>query len=202
MGYKTNSSFMIAQDFKTDVSKIDIEQLLQPKLWACLEVDHPEFIMVEYEIRQWLKHNTPAMYALAVENSKRKAFDKLLINAVKAKLVMEQQGITSLRVTPLDRFAKLFNEPIDNTLKTLIRNHYKNHDVEAQFIHRENNSIFANIDPIMLYIRYGESKRIKPLLAKQPNSVYLNLINNLCDETLLLNKLCRSVAKINPPSRS
>lgn len=191
------NTLQIQQDFITDVSKIDVEQLLQPSYWDELAVNHPEFLEIDAEIIAWLQLNMPKIYGLAVESSKRKAHDRILINVIKAKIIMEQQDLAGLRSLHQGRYFKLTSAVFENIYKVLCQK-YKKHDVRPDLIVKKNIVNRMNIEPDELYCRYRgvsnfEVSRLSPILEKQPDSVYLNLISDLHKEAQVLGDIYKSV---------
>lgn len=192
---------LISDQFHTDISDLDFEILLQPKLWPSLE-EQPSYSALDAEIIHWLESNVPEIYRLAVQTSKRKAHDKNLINAIKAKVLFEQLDYVGLRSLQNGRFFNLFGAVFENTFKAL-NQVYKKHDVKSEFVHaRPHTYNRNNIEPDTLYCRYGTSmdselSRIEVLLDMQPDSTYLNLCKTLCLETQLLDDMRRSIETIN-----
>ena len=188
------NTILIAHSFNTDISGIDLDMMIQPKLWPTIE-SNESFIAVESEIVEWLKLNVPETYKIAVESSKRKAHDKILINAIKAKLLFEQSDLIGLLSLQNTRFFNLFAPIFENVLKAVKRAE-KTHDVRSELL-KPTLSLKRNIDASVLYDSFGMTeyplKRVEELLELQPESEYLNFCKTLNLESKLLDDIRRSV---------
>ncbi|OTG87869.1 hypothetical protein [Acinetobacter sp. ANC 3813] len=188
------NTILIAYSFNTDISEIDMDAMIQPKLWPTLEGDE-SFIAVEREIIEWLELNVPETYKIAVESSKRKSHDKILINAIKAKLLLEQSELTGLLPLQKSRFFSLFSPIFENVFKA-VKRAQKTHDVRSELI-KSTMSLKQNIDASVLYDSFGITeyplKRVEELLKAQPESEYLNFCKSLILEAELLDDIRRSV---------
>lgn len=191
----------IGSDFKTDITALDIEVLIQPKLWATLQ-DQPAYTAIDAEIVDWLKKNVPETYRIAVETSKRKAHDQILINAIKAKVLIEQSELAGLRSLQKTRFFNLMSPVFDNVF-SYVKKAEKKHDVRPELVKAAPFSAgqVMNIQAKKLY-SCGSSidyhmEHINEILVDQPDSKYLNLCKTLNLETELLNQIRRSVEEVS-----
>lgn len=197
---------LIARQFKTDISSLDLMKVINPKEWDALSTT-PLFNVLDAEIIDWLKQYTPTTYEIACATSGRKAHDQILINAIKAKILFEQLEYIGLRSMQRSRFSNLYAPIFENTYKYVVKAH-KKHDVKAEFVEYQRISSRDNIDPSNLANSYGfadyTDAKIIALLEKQPDSEYLNLCKKISDEAKLLDGLRRSIEEINfePKDRS
>lgn len=197
---------LIANQFKTDISALDLTQVINPKEWENLSSD-PTFTALDGQIIDWLKQNTPTTYEIACATSGRKSHDQILINAIKAKILFEQLEYVGLRSMQNTRFFNLFVPVFENTYKYVVKA-AKKHDVKSEYVEFQRTSNRYNISPDDLANSFGFSKsteqKINVLLEKQPESAYLQLCKNISDEAKLLDGLRRSIEEISfePKDRS
>lgn len=194
-----NPVILISNFFKTDITSLDFELLIQPKKWPEIESDG-SYHLADDEIIEWLKLFTPTLYRIAVETSGRKAHLRHLINVVKAKLLFEQLDYVGLRPMQLGRFKSLSNTVFENSYNYLKRA-YKKHDVKIKNRCYLSTVGYENISYENLCCCYGYSdyyeKRINEILVKQPDSVYLNLAKSIMDEFKQLDIMRRGIDEID-----
>ena len=99
------NALLIARLFKTDISSLDLMQVIVPKEWPALSAN-PVFNSIDGEIIDWLKQNLPTTYEVACATSNRKPHDQILINAIKAKILFEQLDYIGLRSPFRSNFRK------------------------------------------------------------------------------------------------
>lgn len=197
---------LVGSHFSIDISSLDLMQVINPKEWVTLS-STPVFNSIDNEIIDWLKQYAPTTYQIACDTSGRKAHDQILINAVKAKVLFEQLEYVGLRSMQHTRFFNLFSPIFENTYKYVAKAS-KKHDVKIENVEFQRTSNRNNISPDDLTNRYGFSdyaeRKINALLEKQPESEYLQLCKNICDEAKLLDGIRRSIEVINfePKDRS
>lgn len=194
-----HNDILIAQNFTTDISSLDFETMVLPKAWSELEIN-PAYSAINQEIIEWLEKNTPTIYSLAVESSKRKPHDLALINAIKAKVLFEQLEYIGLRSMQNNRYRNLFHDVFSNIEKCLNAK-FRKHDVKPELITAHKfNPRDINISVDNLFSRYGiteyKSEQLNELLAQQPDSIYLNLVNTVNQEVMILNELSQSILEI------
>jgi hypothetical protein len=197
---------LVGSHFSIDISSLDLMQVINPKEWATLS-STPVFNSIDNEIIDWLKQYAPTTYQIACATSGRKAHDQILINAIKSKILFEQLEYVGLRSLQHTRLFNLFSPIFENTYKYVVKAN-KKHDVQNEYVEFQSISNRYNISPDDLTNRYGFSdyteRKINALLEKQPESEYLQLCKNICDEAKLLDGLRRSIEVINfePKDRS
>ena len=192
---------MIGDEFKTDITDLDIEVLIQPKLWDSLK-GQPSYTAIDAEIIEWLKKHTPETYRIAVESSKRKAHDLNLINAIKAKVLVEQLDLAGLRSLQKGRFFNLM-KPVFENVFSYVKKAEKKHDVRPELVKAAPCSAgqVLNIQANKMY-SCGISfeyymERVNEILVDQPDSQYLNLCKTLNLETELLDQIRRSIDEVS-----
>lgn len=191
---------MIGGDFKTDIRSVDLEILLQPKLWGELETN-PDYHAIDAEIVEWLKKHVPETYRIAVESSKRKAHDMILINAIKAKVLFEQLDLAGLRSLQRGRFFNLTNPVYDNVF-SYVKKSQKKHDVRPELVKIAplSGGRILNVEAVKMYsgatcVEYY-LERVNEILVEQPDSKYLNMCKTLNLEAELLDQIRRSVEEV------
>ena len=190
---------LIGGFFKTDITALDLELLIQPKKWA--EIANSEaYHLADDEVIEWMKIFTPTLYRIATETSNRKAHDRHLINVVKAKLLFEQLDLVGLRPLQLGRFMGLSLPVFENSYNYL-KKAYKKHDVQGEYRVYQSTVGYENISYRSLCCQYGYSdyyeKRIKVLHDKQPDSEYLTLAKKIMDEFKQLDIMRRSIDEVD-----
>lgn len=192
---------MIGGDFKTDIRSVDLEILLQPKLWGELETN-PDYHAIDAEIVEWLKKHVPETYRIAVESSKRKAHDMILINAIKAKVLFEQLDLAGLRSLQRGRFFNLTNPVYDNVF-SYVKKSQKKHDVRPELVKIAplSGGRILNVEAVKMYsgatcVEYY-LERVNEILVEQPDSKYLNMCKTLNLEAELLDQIRRSIDEVS-----
>lgn len=193
MTAKVVDGFLIAEYFKTDIKDIDLNILLQPKLWGQLN-ETPSYSAINSEIVVWLEMNTPLIYSIIKENSKRKSYDTILINLIKTKILVEQLNLNGLTSLDHGRFEKN-SLAINKVLSSHLKKAQKNHDVKDNLVKYVTLYDNLNIAATRLYNVYGYHSidTVNELLVKQPDSKYLILANSLIKESSVILKLIANI---------
>lgn len=201
------NALLIARLFKTDISSLDLMQVIVPKEWPALSAN-PVFNSIDGEIIDWLKQNLPTTYEVACATSNRKPHDQILINAIKAKILFEQLDYIGLRSLQKTRYFNLFGPIFENTFKYVAKA-YKKHDVKSEYIEFRSMTSNYNISPDRVadssgFYSKSNEESLNELLIKQPDSEYLQLCKKIMEESKFLDKLRRSIEEINfePKDRS
>ncbi len=189
---------LIGSAFNQDITGLDLEVLIQPKLWPTLEND-PNYTALNDEIIEWLKINTPETYRIVVESSKRKAHDITLINGIKAKVLFEQLDWIGLRSLQAGRFFNILGAIFEVVFKYYVKNIVKTHDLTADHLKAFKEAYIAKKHD-ELYCRYAQVdyifENIKKMQEIAPESNYLQYCKMLCLEAKYLDQIRRSVETI------
>ena len=189
---------LIGSAFKQDITGLDLEVLIQPKLWPTLEND-PNYTALNDEIIEWLKINTPETYRIVVESSKRKAHDITLINGIKAKVLFEQLDWIGLRSLQAGRFFNILGAIFEVVFKYYEKNIVKTHDLTSEQLEAFKEK-FISKNHRELYCRYAHVDFILESIEKMqkiaPESEYLERCKTLCLEAKYLDLIRRSVETI------
>lgn len=189
---------LIGSAFKQDISGLDLEVLIQPKLWSTLEND-PNYTALNDEIIEWLKVNTPETYRIVVESSKRKAHDITLINGIKAKVLFEQLDWIGLRSLQAGRFFNILGAIFEVVFKYYEKNIVKTHDLSPEHLKAFKESYISKSHND-LYCRYAHTEFIldslEKMIAIAPESSYLQYCKTLCLEAQYLDQIRRSIETI------
>lgn len=194
-----NEVILIGSAFKQDISGLDLEVLIQPKLWPTLE-NTPSYTALNDEIIEWLKINTPETYRIVLESSKRKAHDITLINGIKAKVLFEQLDWIGLRSLQAGRFFNILGDIFEVVFKYYKKNIVKTHDLSDEHLNAFKESYLSKKHDD-LYCRYAQVdfifKNLDKMMEIAPESNYLQYCKTLCLEARYLDKIRRSIETIN-----
>lgn len=169
----------LSNHFKSDLSDININDILSPKKWDELYANHPAFLKVEEELKNWLTENCPTVYQVLQDAStKTKKQEVLLFRALKLFICFGQKDFVGLRSKEIERLNNLIYEICSLCLKRLNKIFDKT-DFSAEMF-----NLRAKISPAKLFSFYSDNlskyeEIYEQALAIQPDCQYISLVKNL-----------------------